>query len=181
MKPSGKQLSCSRLLRGFLNTDSSGPAASNLLPLYLCPAAARACATLSPARTGRATSTEVPRQRFLSLYQTRKVHTESPHLKDDLSTELLPIRKLPIQCHGCGALSQTAVPNEPGYYNLDRKPVKVYLGIFKEETRHRPQDDIIQASLGRLGEDELGKIGIDSTFLRPEISEGEKSEDSEWS
>ncbi|ROV89214.1 hypothetical protein VMCG_09895 [Cytospora schulzeri] len=218
MKPGRKQISCSRLLRNALNIDHGSPVASSL-PLYLCPAAARACSSVSsPSR--RSTNTATPNHRLLPLRQTRTLHAdnlghvehENPaedpetadHAKDiehASSAEILehvdhakpadnpeptenlepiedpehvkhpelaehseppaaqesvsqpiPVRKLPVQCAGCGALSQTAVPDEPGHFGLDRKSVRSYLGLLKEEPRRRTQNDVLQDALRSRGD-----------------------------
>lgn len=38
-----------------------------------------------------------------------------------------PILDLPESCPGCGAHTHLNDPNEPGYYDIDRKSVKLYL------------------------------------------------------
>lgn len=73
--------------------------------------------------------------------------------------EPTPARKLPVQCAGCGALSQTAVPDEPGYFNLDRKAVKAYLGLLKEEHRQSSDDGILRDALQNRG-DLLERLGL---------------------
>lgn len=169
MKPGGKQTSCSRLLRNFLNIDHGSSVASTL-PLYLCPAAARAYSTIS--RPGRSTSTPAPNHRFLPLRQTRALHAENVEHTDTEhavapisdSVPLTPTRKLPVQCPGCGALSQTAVPDEPGHFGLDRKAVRSYLGLLKEEPRRRTDSDIVQDALrGRA--DILEDMGVNAEAL----------------
>lgn len=173
MRPSGKKLSCSRLLRSFLNVEHSGPTPSNL-PLYLCPAAARRCSTLSRASSSRATATTTPRSRLSDLHQPRRLHAEATDSQQEAASPPVPLRKLPGQCHGCGALSQTAVPDQPGYYDLNRKAVKLFLGLLKEEPRYRPEHDIVQASLRSLSADKLREIGVDpETLAREEKREGD--------
>lgn len=175
MRPTNKQLSCSRLLRSFLNTEYSGPTSFNL-PLYLCPAAARACSTLSRASSSRVLSTAAPSSRLSSLRQTRQLHVEAAQSQDDATVlDPNPVRKLPTQCHGCGALSQTVVPDQPGYYDLNRKAVGSFLGLLKEERRARPEDDVVQASLRSLGEDKLKEIGIDLKSFAPKSPESKNT------
>lgn len=177
MKPSNRQLSYSRLLRGVFQIDPSGQSAT--IPLHLCPAAARACSTLSPARTTRtrvtATSPLPPSrsssQRFLRLQQTRRVHSEAAvDAQDELPTKLVPIRPLPVQCYGCGAFSQTTVPDEAGYFNPDRNAVRVYTGTqIKGDPRDNPEykskSDVVRASLLSLGDDKAAELGLDPSLL----------------
>lgn len=170
MRPSAKQQSCSRLLRSVLNIEYSSSASSSL-PLYLCPAAARASATLSRGASRRPAATAQQRQVF-PLNQTRKSHVEATETDGSLEqvevhAEPVPLRQLPVQCHGCGALSQTEVSNTAGYYDLNRKPVRAFLGLLKDEPRRRAEDEIVQASLLSLSEDQLNELGIDPKALVP--------------
>lgn len=185
MKPSATQPSCSRLLRNFLNIECSSSTSSSL-PLYLCPAAARASSTLSSGSSRRPTP-KAQKHRLISLRQTRASHTEASGAHEaggvkqhdasqehlDAHVESAPARQLPVQCHGCGALSQTTIPDAAGYYDLNRKAVKTYLGLLKEEPRRRAEDDIVQASLRSLSEDKLRELGIDPKLLAPKESKGD--------
>ncbi|KAG8160306.1 hypothetical protein KVR01_009842 [Diaporthe batatas] len=171
MKTGAKQISCSRLLRGFVNIDHGGSAGSTL-PLYLCPAAAR-CQTLD--RSGHATTTTGARgQRLQPLRQTRRLHLTSRPTTDDGPRHVTPVRTLPVQCAGCGALSQTAVPDQPGYFNIDRRAVRTYLGLVKDEQRPSSEDAVLQDALQNRGE-LLEQLGLANVSLpqrpRPESSE----------
>lgn len=180
MRPAKQQLSCSRLLRSALNIEHSNNSTASHLPLFLCPAAARSSATLSQSGASRVAALSAQRRPLLSLNQRCRLHTEAKEAdqakenneteqtnhatepSQDVAPKPSPVRKLPAQCHGCGALSQTAVPNEPGYYDLNRKAVKTYLGLLKEEPRgRRRQDDIVQASLRSLSQEKLKELGVD--------------------
>ncbi|CAN8103531.1 unnamed protein product [Discula destructiva] len=179
MRRSATQPSCSRLLRNFLNIESSS-LASSTLPLYLCPAAARPSSTLSRCSSKRPVP-EAQQARLPPLRQVRKSHADAteihdalPVSEDDVHVELavptadpVPIRQLPVQCHGCGALSQTTIRDRAGYYDLNRKPVKSYLGLLKEERRHKSENDIVRASLRSLSEDQLKALGINPEALVP--------------
>lgn len=180
MRPGSKQLSCSRLLRSFLNAEHSSLAPSSL-PLYLCPAAARACSALSPAASSRPTTTKTPKGRYPILQHARKTHDEATQsVSENATTDSDPVHKLPVQCYGCGALSQTLVPDQPGYYDLNRKAVRIYTGLLKEEPRARPEDDIVQTSLRSLGEDKLREYGMDPNAFAtrdPASKETQKDDD----
>lgn len=181
MRRSANQPLCSRLLRNFLNIEHSSSAGSTL-PLYLCPAAARLSSTLS-SRSSRRPIPAAQESRLLPLHQTRKSHAEANEIRDDaalnstvvsLEQRVLvpagpaPVRQLPVQCHGCGALSQTTVADTAGYYDLSRKPVKIFLGLLKEEEpRRQSEDDIVQASLRNLSQDQLKELGINPEAVAP--------------
>lgn len=170
MKPGAKQISCSRLLRGFVNIDHGGSVGSTL-PLYLCPAAAR-CQTSS--RSGHATTTGPRGQRLLPLRQTRRLHLTNRPTNSDESLQATPVRTLPVQCAGCGALSQTGVPDQPGYYDLDRRAVRTYLGLVKEEHRQSSEDAVLQDALQNRGE-LLEQLGLANASL-PRRPRAESSE-----
>lgn len=179
MKPTGRQLWYSRLLRSVFQIDHSEKSAAILL--HLCPAAARACSTLSTARTRTTSVTTIPSspssQRLSSLQLARRAHSKSEPANaeeyDVVTTTAarpIPIRPLPVQCYGCGAFSQTAVPDAAGYYNPDRNAVKNYTGTQdKGDPRRKPgykaHTDVVRASLESLGNDKLAELGLDPSIL----------------
>lgn len=98
------------------------------------------------------------------------------HLQADSSTttapvsdlsgqQIIPTRKLPSQCRGCGALSQTTAPNQPGYFDLNRKAVKKYLGIDETPRHLREEDKLYQDVLKQLDQSLLEKQGVDVKAL----------------
>jgi hypothetical protein len=42
------------------------------------------------------------------------------------------VTRLPRQCSGCGAFSQTSNDKEAGFYSLSRKSVRAFLGAFRK-------------------------------------------------
>lgn len=80
-------------------------------------------------------------------------------------------RSLPENCVGCGAYSHTTIPGEPGYFDLERKNVKEYLGIASApEPKRRPkteEDDVVQKALKGLDLDELARSGVDLMSMLP--------------
>lgn len=98
------------------------------------------------------------------------------HIQADPSTTLSPAsdppsiisisaRALPRQCTGCGALSQTSNPHQPGYFDLERKAVKAYIGTDEPSGRSRSEDRIYEAALRQLDPKELEKQGVDVRAL----------------
>ncbi|KAL7624369.1 hypothetical protein AAE478_005933 [Parahypoxylon ruwenzoriense] len=81
------------------------------------------------------------------------------------TTQPHPIRKLPRQCRGCGALSQTSQPNQPGYFDLGRKAVQTYLGAAQTRAHSRSEDQIYEDALKHLNREELEKKGVDVDAL----------------
>ncbi|KAH8590281.1 hypothetical protein B0O99DRAFT_635154 [Bisporella sp. PMI_857] len=110
------------------------------LPVFLCPALV-------------ATSFLSPTNSPYKFSQRRKVHT-IPKQTDSSRTNFLgnsystenPGARLPPQCSGCGALSQTVDKKEPGFYNLRRRGVREYVeGKSADVESH--EDRIIQEAL----------------------------------
>ncbi|KAI0392725.1 hypothetical protein F5Y17DRAFT_435253 [Xylariaceae sp. FL0594] len=138
------------------------------LPVFLCPSVRNL-----PRRPLHA--------RAVSRLQDAKWRTPSRslHLQANPSTTTAPVseldgqqptptRKLPKQCTGCGALSQTTEPNQPGYFDLDRKAVKKWLGIEEPSGRRRQErqeDKLYEDVLRQLDRSELEKKGVDVEAL----------------
>ncbi|KAI1426358.1 hypothetical protein F5Y12DRAFT_293569 [Xylaria sp. FL1777] len=72
-----------------------------------------------------------------------------------------PIETLPEQCRGCGALSQTSHPGQPGYFDLSRSTVKKYLGTDGPSHRARREEDRIYERVLNKHAEELEEMGID--------------------
>jgi hypothetical protein len=77
------------------------------LPAFLCPALIRSAR--SP------------------YYQQRNLHSTQTSAPIKPLSVVGPPNRLPQQCSGCGALSQTVDESEPGFFDLKRKSVKLYL------------------------------------------------------
>lgn len=91
------------------------------LPAFLCPG----LLTFSPSRTNKYLQ---PRR----FHSTPKHNECLPPVASNTATflkpsKILPVNKLPLQCSGCGALTQTLDKDEPGFFDLKRKSVKQYL------------------------------------------------------
>ncbi|KAK0612870.1 hypothetical protein B0T17DRAFT_498864 [Bombardia bombarda] len=174
----------SRWLGRVFGLDRCSAAASGPPPLYLCPALNRspaAVAHFTTATSASTTTTAGPRQpcrqqhRSVNRYaQIRKLHAQSAVSKTEVATSFADrnaAKGLPAQCSGCGALSQTAVPDTPGYFDLSRTAVRKYLGLEVEEKkpiRVRRDDELVQQALRGVDLEELARRGIDLTTLLPE-------------
>ncbi|KAI0479328.1 hypothetical protein GGR56DRAFT_634457 [Xylariaceae sp. FL0804] len=143
------------------------------LPLYLCPFTS----------THRAVAAPVARPLPWRALPTRRrcLHMQAA----DASTTIAPAtptpatfppvsnhdvlasanRRLPQQCSGCGALSQTLQPNQPGYFDLDRKAVRKYLGVDSNEAearRTRDEEKVFEDALRNVDHKSLEEHGIDA-------------------
>ncbi|KAI0804958.1 hypothetical protein GGR55DRAFT_308751 [Xylaria sp. FL0064] len=146
------------------------------LPIYLCPSVralsyyllrpgARA---LSRLRCAPWTAT---RRRCLHM-QANSSTAVAPRLDSSAAaattvatTRSVPTRTLPRQCTGCGALSQTADPNQPGYFSLRRNAVRRYLGMDGSSGYLRHEDQIYADALRQLDAEDLEEQGVDVRAL----------------
>ncbi|KAI0454403.1 hypothetical protein F5B21DRAFT_475265 [Xylaria acuta] len=76
-----------------------------------------------------------------------------------------PGKALPRQCRGCGALSQTSHPKQPGYFDLSRKAVQKYLDTDRPSHRSRAEDKIYEDALRQLDAKGLEEQGVDVRAL----------------
>jgi hypothetical protein len=78
------------------------------------------------------------------------------------------INRLPPQCSGCGALSQTIDKDEPGYFDLKRKSVKQYLAGTPGVTTLE-EDTIFEQALQRATENDpqlASQLGLNASPSR---------------
>ncbi|KAK4197585.1 hypothetical protein QBC40DRAFT_285218 [Triangularia verruculosa] len=153
------------------------PSSTSELPLYLCPAF-RSLSTVANAPRSRPSIPHYRQNAPCQFRQLRRLHEQSSskeHTSD--APEAIappaeaPKKTLPPQCTGCGALSQTAVPDEAGYYDLSRKSVRQWLGLEKADqvaTTKAQQEDIVKQALSGLDLEALAKSGIDLKSLLPQ-------------
>ncbi|KAK6211966.1 hypothetical protein LQW54_005493 [Pestalotiopsis sp. IQ-011] len=94
---------------------------------------------------------------------------------EDHSHDLKPVRKLPGQCTGCGALSQTSHPEQPGYFDLGRKVVRRYIGLEQPQQRRpkaqdREEEEIFRRTIESVNLDELKAQGLDVEDIAPTLA-----------
>ncbi|KAK4655940.1 hypothetical protein QC762_306860 [Podospora pseudocomata] len=162
----------SRWLGSVFNAEHLTPTS---VPLYLCPAF-RSLSTVANAPHSRPSIPHHRQNAPCQFRQLRRLHEQSSGLEhtsdapeEITSLEVAPKKKLPPQCHGCGALSQTAVPDEAGYYDMSRKSIRQYLGLDKTTKPDKlEQNDIIKDALSGLDLDALAQAGIDLKSLLPQ-------------
>ncbi|KAI0014629.1 hypothetical protein F4780DRAFT_771858 [Xylariomycetidae sp. FL0641] len=136
------------------------------LPLFLCPAAE-----------------SVSYRRLLSTGAYASRHPVFPysvprrclHMQADLSSTCIPAeeRRLPHQCSGCGALSQTSEPTQPGYYDLNRKAVRKYVEGDQPTRISREEDRILEDALKNVDHQMLERQGVDVQALAASLPSAE--------
>ncbi|KDN65978.1 hypothetical protein CSUB01_00644 [Colletotrichum sublineola] len=142
-------------------------AALGEVPVYLCPSlGASAQHSFAPA---------VEAHRKLPYRQQRCVHIEAitmpeapPSSPTTETTQKISTKKLPLQCSGCGALTQTTDAGQAGYYDLSRKSVKEFLTLASEDDAKkqvREEDKVVKEVLQKIGEEQLARLGLDPKKL----------------
>lgn len=79
------------------------------------------------------------------------------------------MRRLPLQCTGCGAFTQTTDPTQAGYFNLERKAVQEYLGLIEPKTPKveevSEEDKVVEQALSKLPPEQLEALGLSKDDL----------------
>lgn len=112
------------------------------LPVFLCPGILRfpSLSTSPLLVESRPQRLQASQQRYVTSITPASV-TVSPKL-------LVPLlEKLPQQCPGCGALSQIADKDAPGFYTPTRKSIRRYLEGGSSSSKKSAEDEIIRAAL----------------------------------
>ncbi|KXJ96904.1 hypothetical protein Micbo1qcDRAFT_3987 [Microdochium bolleyi] len=156
------------------------------LPAFLCPLSGHLRTTASkPSTPSRLLSTVG--SAALSAATQRQPPKRRMHIPADQATTVTPpveaastdytyINALPKQCTGCGALSQTVLPNQPGYYSLDRKAVRKHIGVEVapvQEPTSSAEDTIIQDVINKADQSELERQGVDFSELSSAIMQSD--------
>ncbi|KAJ1338216.1 genetic interactor of prohibitins 3 [Microdochium nivale] len=148
------------------------------LPVFLCPLPGRVpitssksytpsrllskfhCASASASASTKPRNQPPQRRIHISADQTTTVTPPVEPAGADFTT----LNALPRQCTGCGALSQTVLPNQPGYFGLDRKAVRKYIGVEvgpAQEPASTVEEDIVQDVMSKVDQAELERQGVD--------------------
>lgn len=172
--------------RAFNTTEIVGQAG---VPLFLCPA-------LAAGRTGvvRPWSGSAPSpgqsKRTIGLCQRRSNHSAA--IASDPQPDAAPLStaeyahevesKLPINCSGCGAFSQTTDPDQFGYFTPDSKRVRNY--VFRHEKAERrkqsaeaEEDKVVEDVIKTLDPSRLKELGLSPELLQvnSEVQETEEN------
>ncbi|KAK6083591.1 DUF974 domain-containing protein [Seiridium cupressi] len=143
------------------------------LPVFLCPTLAGHHSRPDLFR-GKAPAGRLPWKAPSRTLHAQTGAPTTPVSSEDHSQGFKPIRKLPAQCTGCGALSQTSHSNQPGYYDLGRKIVRRYIGLEEPQLRIRPEaerreNEVFQRTIRSLYPQELENLGVDVDDIAPTL------------
>ncbi|KAF2997756.1 hypothetical protein E8E14_005887 [Neopestalotiopsis sp. 37M] len=101
--------------------------------------------------------------------------TTATNIVENEVPDVKPIRKLPAQCTGCGALSQTSHSDQPGYFDLGRKVVRRYIGLEQPHQRppkptERDENEIFRRTIESVNLEELKTLGVDVDDIAPTLA-----------
>lgn len=139
--------------------------ASSSVPLFLCPAVG---ASSRFHRTPKATPLPTP------IHTRRLNHTEATIQDAPITTSEnsslgleIPKRRLPLNCTGCGAFTQTSDPQMLGYFDPESKRVKKWLNPKAFERQHTTsqEDGVVDDVLKTLDPGQLEALGLDPSLL----------------
>lgn len=98
-------------------------------------------------------------------------HTESGETsKAGIPTGRPILRRLPLQCTGCGAFTQTTDAAQAGFFNLERRAVQEYLGFIEPKTPTvdeavEEEDRVVEEALSNLPQEQLEALGLTKDAL----------------
>lgn len=114
------------------------------LPTFLCPGILSIASWPSRwCHSQTRTSTPTSQRRYTTL--------SASNVRRSLPVDLISLLgRLPQQCPGCGALSQTVDDHQPGFYTPKRKAVRSYL-VGRSSQKISEEDRIVSAALQKAG------------------------------
>jgi hypothetical protein len=113
------------------------------IPTFLCPGVLK-----THSRTRWSTSSCDHKPQLIHTSQRRLIASIAS-TKTDVS-QITGLDRLPQQCAGCGAFSQTVDQEGPGYFTLTRGSVRHYLHT-STSLKHSEEDHIVKRALESAG------------------------------
>ncbi|KAF7883266.1 uncharacterized protein EAF02_005186 [Botrytis sinoallii] len=129
------------------------------IPTFLCPLLARNLQSPKLVHNQPRKSVRIQRRYVQSQAQTQVQDTS----ESSSIASAQAVARLPSQCAGCGALSQTTVEDEAGYYSLTRRSVKDFLGTSHsvKNTKATAEDGIVKKALENVDSTILETLGME--------------------
>lgn len=110
--------------------------------------------------------TTQPCRPLAGLSPRRLQHTqrEEPPTEAEIAPDAPILRRLPLQCTGCGAFTQTTEPEQAGYFRLQRKAIQEYLGLAEPKPSKAEEveegDRVVEEVIRNLPPEELEALGL---------------------
>ncbi|APA16297.1 hypothetical protein sscle_16g110670 [Sclerotinia sclerotiorum 1980 UF-70] len=146
------------------------------VPTFLCPLLARGLQLSKLVHNQPRKNVQLQRRYVQSQAQPQAQVPEIAESTSDAPAQALP--KLPSQCAGCGALSQTTVEDEAGYFSLTRRSIKEYLRTpsMAKNAKVTAEDEIVKRALENVDSTILETLGMEkpvatttSTSMEPPV------------
>lgn len=131
------------------------------IPTFLCPLLAH---SLQPAKRLHNPPQRSFRGQRRYIQSQAQVEVQAQEIPESSSIVSAPaVAKLPSQCAGCGALTQTTIEGEAGFYSLTRRSVKEYLGISctAKSTKAIAEDEVVKKALENVDSTILETLGME--------------------
>lgn len=146
------------------------------IPTFLCPLLARSLYPSKLIHNQPRKSVRIQR-RFVQSQAEVEVEDDVQDISENTSiASAQALTKLPSQCAGCGASSQTTIEDEPGFYSLTRRSVKEYLGTSYSAKRKKAsaEDEVVKNTLENVDTTILQTLGMEkpastSTTVEPPV------------
>ncbi|KAF4471458.1 hypothetical protein FALBO_1628 [Fusarium albosuccineum] len=141
--------------------------ASSVVPLFLCPAIGASTRYIRSPRVPPSSRTTIRSRRF---NHTQATVNDAPETIFEQPPEFIPAtpqRRLPLNCTGCGAFSQTSDSQQLGYFNPDSKRVKKWLNPKLYEPQHAAseEDGVVDEVLKTMDQAQLEALGLKPSLL----------------
>ncbi|KAF7873936.1 hypothetical protein EAF04_002608 [Stromatinia cepivora] len=133
------------------------------IPTFLCPLLARSLQLSKLVHNQPRKNVQLQRRYVQLQVQPQAQALEIPESTSNASAQALA--KLPSQCAGCGALSQTTVEDEAGYFSLTRRSIKEYLGTSytAKKAKATAEDEIVKRALENVDSTTLETLGMEKS------------------
>jgi hypothetical protein len=151
-------------------------APSTIVPIFLCPSVHTTILHHSRPGQHRTTPSAYRAQQRREFHAVAEASNIAPA---EIAKPASPSRRLPVNCSGCGAFSQTNDPQQFGFYDLKSRRIKSWLQPNSRDisSTEADEDKIVQGTLAALSEDRLRELGLDAASLVPgmEAEQGQSS------
>ena len=128
------------------------------IPVFLC-SYLQSAKVSTALHTSRVTSSRCTSQR-------RSLHLRNgSSIKEDVVPPLAVVQKLPVNCPGCGAYTQTLSPQEAGYYSQTRKRLRKFLASQQDSGAKAWQEEeetVYSRTISGTNASLLEELGLDS-------------------
>lgn len=138
-------------MRFRANVKAAAVKSSRIIPTFLRPALPRPPRCIAPAQVRE------------NCVQKRQIRIEARHIPTvDQPVATPALLELPLQCPGCGAYTQSNIPENAGYYSVTRKSVRAYLAQHRRDLRAGSivEEDLFRHAANDAEPEVLAALGL---------------------